>query len=254
MGKVIRGSRKGKGGSHHTAHTHHRKGAVCMRHRDITERYSKIKGVITNICHDPGRGAPLMQVTYKSPIGYKRTKVWLAAPEGVYKNMHIYSGAEARLFIGNILPMKKMPEGTLICNMEKRPSDGGKYIRASGCVGAIVAQTLTGKTVVRLPSGQKKVVDGRCRAMVGVIAGGGRCEKPLLKAGRAYHRFKVKRNCWPKVSGVCMNPVEHPHGGGNHQHVGMPTTVGRGRPAGRKVGLIAARRTGCGRKKRREKF
>mmetsp|Transcript_20941 Transcript_20941/g.17874 ORF Transcript_20941/g.17874 Transcript_20941/m.17874 type:complete len:109 (-) Transcript_20941:59-385(-) len=58
------------------------------------------------------------------------------------------------------------------------------------------------------------------------------------------NRYRVKRNCWPKVRGVAMNPVEHPHGGGNHQHVGHPTTVSRGAPAGQKVGLIAARRTG----------
>lgn len=80
--------------------------------------------------------------------------------------------------------------------------------------------------------------------MVGVIAGGGRIEKPMLKAGRAFHKFRAKRNCWPKVRGVTMNPVEHPHGGGNHQHVGHATTVKRDSPPGKKVGLIAARRTG----------
>ena len=80
--------------------------------------------------------------------------------------------------------------------------------------------------------------------MVGIVAGGGRIDKPMLKAGRAYHKFKVKRNCWPKVRGVAMNPVEHPHGGGNHQHIGKASTVARGKSAGRKVGLIAARRTG----------
>jgi large subunit ribosomal protein L8e len=80
--------------------------------------------------------------------------------------------------------------------------------------------------------------------MVGIVAGGGRIDKPMLKAGRAYHKYKAKRNCWPKVRGVAMNPVEHPHGGGNHQHIGKASTVGRGRSAGKKVGLIAARRTG----------
>lgn len=78
----------------------------------------------------------------------------------------------------------------------------------------------------------------------GIVSGGGRIDKPILKAGRAYHKYKVKRNCWPKVRGVAMNPVEHPHGGGNHQHIGKASTVKRGTSAGRKVGLIAARRTG----------
>lgn len=57
-------------------------------------------------------------------------------------------------------------------------------------------------------------------ALTGIVAGGGRIDKPILKAGRAYHKYKVKRNCWPYVRGVAMNPVEHPHGGGNHQHIG----------------------------------
>jgi large subunit ribosomal protein L8e len=80
--------------------------------------------------------------------------------------------------------------------------------------------------------------------MVGIIAGGGRIEKPIMKAGRAYWKYKSKRNCWPKVRGVAMNPVDHPHGGGNHQHIGHPSTVRRDAPPGQKVGLIAARRTG----------
>merc|ERR1712207_90625 len=112
----------------------------------------------------------------------------------------------------------------------------------------------TKRTRVKLPSGSKKVVPSANRAMVGIVAGGGRIDKPMLKAGRAYHKYKVKRNCWPKVSGVCMNPVEHPHGGGNHQHVGKPTTVGRFRTPGRKVGLIAARRTGRGRDRTKRNF
>merc|ERR1712083_355294 len=95
-----------------------------------------------------------------------------------------------------------------------------------------------------MPSGSKKVIPSANRAMVGCIAGGGRIDKPILKAGRAYHKYRVKRNSWPKVRGVAMNPVEHPHGGGNHQHIGKASTVSRGKSAGRKVGLIAARRTG----------
>jgi len=80
--------------------------------------------------------------------------------------------------------------------------------------------------------------------MVGIVAGGGRIDKPILKAGRNYHKFKAKRKSWPKVRGVAMNPVDHPFGGGNHQHIGKPSTVSRYAPPGRKVGLIAARRTG----------
>merc|ERR1712228_894843 len=80
---------------------------------------------------------------------------------------------------------------------------------------------------VKLPSGSKKTIPSSNRAMVGIVAGGGRIDKPLLKAGRAYFKYKAKRNSWHKVRGVAMNPVEHPHGGGNHQHIGMASTVRR---------------------------
>merc|ERR1711957_592927 len=89
----------------------------------------------------------------------------------------------------------------------------------------VAHNTDTGKTRVKLPSGIKKLYRSQNRAMLGLVAGGGRIDKPMLKAGRAYHKFRVKRNCWPKVRGVAKNPVEHPHGGGNHQHIGKPSTV-----------------------------
>ncbi|KAG1387930.1 hypothetical protein G6F58_013579 [Rhizopus delemar] len=95
-----------------------------------------------------------------------------------------------------------------------------------------------------LPSSVTKVIPSTSRAVVGIVAGGGRIDKPLLKAGRAYHKYRVKRNSWPKTRGVAMNPVDHPHGGGNHQHIGKASTMARDSPAGQKVGLIAARRTG----------
>ena len=95
-----------------------------------------------------------------------------------------------------------------------------------------------------MPSGSKKTVSAACRASVGIAAGGGRPDKPMLKAGRAFHKYRVKRNSWPKVRGVAMNPVEHPHGGGNHQHIGHASTSNRLSVPGQKVGLIAARRTG----------
>ncbi|XP_015761787.1 PREDICTED: 60S ribosomal protein L8-like [Acropora digitifera] len=151
----------------------------------------------------------------------------------------------ASLQIGNCLPIGVMPEGTIICNMEEKAGDKGKLARTSGNYATVVSHNPdTKKTRVKLPSGVKKVYNSANRAMIGIVAGGGRIDKPLLKAGRAYHKYKVKRNCWPRVRGVAMNPVEHPHGGGNHQHIGTPSTVRRDTPAGRKVGLIAARRTG----------
>ena len=95
-----------------------------------------------------------------------------------------------------------------------------------------------------MPSGELKYLNPNCRASIGVVAGGGRKDKPFLKAGKKWHAYKAKGKKFMTVRGVAMNAVDHPHGGGNRQHPGRPTTVSRHAPAGRKVGSIAAKRTG----------
>lgn len=244
MGKIIRAQRKGKG-SVFRSHNKHRKGAPRLRTLDFGERNGFLKGVVKEIIHDPGRGAPLAVVSFRNPYKYGLRKELFIAAEGMYTGQTVQCGQRAGLKIGNVLPVGRMPEGTVICNIEQKMGDRGKLARTSGNYATVIAHNPdTGRTRIRLPSGSKKVIGSRNRAMIGLVAGGGRIDKPMLKAGRAYHKYKAKRNCWPKVRGVAMNPVEHPHGGGNHQHVGKATTVRRDTPHGRKVGLIAARRTG----------
>eukprot|EP00455_Lapot_gusevi_P005005 TRINITY_DN1210_c0_g2_i1.p1 TRINITY_DN1210_c0_g2~~TRINITY_DN1210_c0_g2_i1.p1 ORF type:complete len:256 (-),score=83.55 TRINITY_DN1210_c0_g2_i1:105-872(-) len=244
MGRVIRSQRKGAG-SVFRAHVTHRKGAAKLRAVDHAERHGYIKGVVREIIHDSGRGAPLARVHFRHPYKYRHQKETFIAAEGLFTGQFIYCGKKAQLAVGNVMPLGSMPEGSVVCNIEASPGDRGKLARASGDYATIVAHNRDENiTRLRLPSGAKKAVCSDCRGMVGVVAGGGRIDKPMLKAGRSYHKYKAKRNSWPKVRGVAMNPVEHPHGGGNHQHIGHPSTQGRHRPSGRKVGLIAARRTG----------
>mmetsp|Transcript_82118 Transcript_82118/g.160232 ORF Transcript_82118/g.160232 Transcript_82118/m.160232 type:complete len:232 (+) Transcript_82118:202-897(+) len=208
-------------------------------------RHRSLSILSRQIVHEPGRGAPIAKVQFQDPYRYKRTTQLICAAEGMYTGQFIYTGKKAKLVVGNILPVAEMPEGTLICNLEEKVGDRGKISRCSGDYCTIVTHDFEkGTTRVRLPSGTKKTLSNLCRAMVGIVAGGGRTDKPMLKAGRSFHKYRVKRNSWPKVRGVAMNPVEHPHGGGNHQHIGHPSTVRREDPAGKKVGLIAARRTG----------
>ncbi|GFS33414.1 ribosomal protein L2 family [Actinidia rufa] len=215
MGRVIRAQRKGAG-SVFKSHTHHRKGPARFRSLDFGERNGYLKGVITEIVHDPGRGAP-----------------WPASPSATP------SVTSTRRSSSSI------PEGAVVCNVEHHVGDRGVLARASGDYAIVISHNPdNGTSRIKLPSGAKKIVPSGCRAMIGQVAGGGRTEKPMLKAGNAYHKYRVKRNCWPKVRGVAMNPVEHPHGGGNHQHIGHASTVRRDAPPGQKVGLIAARRTG----------
>merc|ERR1711963_417245 len=220
MGRVIQCQRKGAG-SIFTSRSKGRKGAAKLRSLDYAERQGFIKGLVKDIVHDPGRGAPLAKVQFKDPYKYRKVTETMVCPEGVCTGQFIHAGKKATLSIGNIMPIGQMPEGTIVCSLEEKSGDRGK-----------------------LPSGIKKLYSSRNRAMLGLVAGGGRIDKPMLKAGRAYHKFRVKRNCWPKVRGVAKNPVEHPHGGGNHQHIGKPSTVRRDASPGKKVGLIAARRTG----------
>jgi large subunit ribosomal protein L8e len=244
MGKIIRAQRKGKG-SVFRAHTRNRKGAPKLRSLDFSERNGFMKGIVKEIIHDPGRGAPLAVVAFRNPYKYGLRKELFIAAEGMYTGQTVHCGQRAGLKIGNVLPVGRMPEGTVICNIEQKQGDRGVLARTSGNYATVIAHNPdNNKTRIKLPSGAKKIIGSRNRAMIGLVAGGGRIDKPMLKAGRAYHKFKAKRNCWPKVRGVAMNPVEHPHGGGNHQHVGKATTVRRDTPHGRKVGLIAARRTG----------
>mmetsp|Transcript_23618 Transcript_23618/g.73901 ORF Transcript_23618/g.73901 Transcript_23618/m.73901 type:complete len:258 (+) Transcript_23618:134-907(+) len=244
MGKVIRGQRKGKG-SIFTAHTRLRKGSVKLRKLDYAEKHGYIKGVVKSIEHESGRGAPLARVQFQNAYRYKRDTELMVAAEGLYEGMFVYCGAKAALTVGNVIPLYAVPEGTVVCNIEARPGDRGVFARCSGDYAVVVTHDEDkGISKLRLPSGGKKTVKSKCRAMIGIVAGGGRTDKPLLKAGRAFHKYRVKRNEWPKVRGVAMNPVEHPHGGGNHQHIGHPSTTKRICSAGQKVGLIAARRTG----------
>ncbi|MCP9264494.1 60S ribosomal protein L8 [Dirofilaria immitis] len=229
MGRRIRVQRKGPGGIF-KAHNKHRKGAAKLRPVDYAERH--------------GRGAPLALIEFRDPYRYKILKSTMIAAEGMHTGQFIYCGRKAQVQVGNILPLSELPEGTTVCNLEEKTGDRGRLARTSGNYATVVAHNPeTKKTRVRLPSGAKST---NIYSLIysGIVAGGGRTDKPLLKAGNAYHKYKAKRNCWPTVRGVAMNPVEHPHGGGNHQHIGHPSTVKRGTSAGRKVGLIAARRTG----------
>jgi large subunit ribosomal protein L8e len=246
MGRVIRAQRRGAQGSSlsHPASIN-RKGPARLRKLDYAERNGYLKGLITEVKHDPGRGAPVMTVRFRNPYRNQKDDEVVIAPEGIYQGQYLYFGKKAELAIGNVLPIGEMPEGTILCNMERYPGDRGCIAKCSGEYVTIIGHNEdAGTTKVRLPSGTKKTISSACRAMVGIVAGGGRVEKPVLKAGNSHHKYKAKRNEWPKVRGVAMNPVDHPHGGGNQQHMGKPGTVRRDRCAGSKTGQISARRTG----------
>ena len=145
--------------------------------------------------------------------------------------------------VGNILPLKSLPEGTSIYNIESNPGDGGKFVRASGTFARIVTKMEKG-IVVELPSSKRRTFLPECRAIIGNVAGSGRIEKPFLKAGTRFYAMRAKNKYWPIVSGTSMNSVSHPFGGSSSHAKGIPTQSSRNSPPGRKVGKIAPKRTG----------
>ena len=128
----------------------------------------------------------------------------------MHTGQFVYCGKKSQITIGNVMPVGNMPEGTIVCNLEEKTGDRGKLARASGNYATVIAHNPdTQRTRVKLPSGCKKVIPSANRAMIGLVAGGGRIDKPILKAGRAYHKYKVKRNCWPKVTIHLQNYILH---------------------------------------------
>ena len=210
-----------------------------MDHRKL-EDTDLVTGEVLDIEHDPARSAPIADVQFDD--GDRRL---VLAPEGVTVGEEIQIGVSAAIEPGNTLPLAEIPEGVPVCNVEANPGDGGKFARASG-VNATLLTHDRNVAVVQLPSDEMKRLDPQCRATIGVVAGGGRTEKPVLKAGKKYHKVKSRGTVWPRVRGVAMNAVDHPFGGGGRQHPGKPKSISRDAPPGRKVGDIASKRTGRG--------
>jgi len=214
MGKVSLIRRKGKGGIF-KSHVKHRIAPAKFRTLDYAEKNGYIRGVVKDIVHDPGRGAPLAKVIFRDPYKYKLKVEYFVANEGMYTGQFVYVGKKATLISGNVLPLSSIPDGTIICNVEGEANDGGQFARASGTSAIIMGRSDDGSKVrIKLPSGDRKAINSDCRAMIGLIAGGGRTDKPIMKAGTNYHRFKAKRNRYPRCRPVAMNPVDHRFGGG----------------------------------------
>ena len=139
-------------------------------------------------------GAPLARVVFRDPYRYKLRKETFIATEGLHTGAFVYAGKKATLAVGNVLPVGSCPEGTIVCNVEEKVGDRGALARTSGNYATVIGHSPEeGKSRIRLPSGSKKTIPSAARATVGIVAGGGRIDKPLLKAGRAYHKFKAKR-------------------------------------------------------------
>ena len=231
MGKRILQRRRGKAGIQFRAPS---KGKVAP------VRYPRAEGsaTVTAILDERGRSAPLAQIRLEGD-----RYSYLPATAGLTVGQQVSLGGSAHVAAGNVLPLSGIPEGTRVNNIELRPGDGGRLVRASG-TSAVLFSKAGGRVILKLPSGRNILVSERCRATVGEVAGGGRREKPFLTAGARHHAMRASGRVYPRMRGIAMAVVYHPFGGGRHQHPGMSTSTSRNAPPGRKVGLIAPRKTG----------
>jgi large subunit ribosomal protein L2 len=234
MGKRLIQQRKGRFNGRYTVPSHRFRGKIRYHHNK-----KQTKGVVEDIIHDPGRTAPLAKIRFEN----KKTALVIAAEGTKTGDVISFSEDKEDIKTGNIISVGQINEGFPIYNIEMQPGDGGKLVRTGGSFATIVSHS-TDTTIIQLPSGQFKTISSKCRATIGAAAGGGRKDKFFMKAGKKHIAQRAKGRHHPVVRGVAMNPVSHPHGGGNHQHVGKPSTIKRGASPGSKVGSIAAKRTG----------
>nr|YP_010933238.1 ribosomal protein L2 [Nitella hyalina]WKT08411.1 ribosomal protein L2 [Nitella hyalina] len=194
----------------------HRGGGHKRLYRQIDFRRSKlgVSGKIISIEYDPNRNSYISLVNYND--GEKR---YIIYPRGIQIGDKILSSIDAPIFVGNTLPLTQIPLGTAIHNIELQPGKGGQLVRAAGAVAQVVAKE--GKwTSIRLPSGEVRLISQKSLATIGQVGNQEFNNQRIGKAGS--QRWRGKR---PHVRGTVMNPVDHPHGGGEGR-----TSIGRKRP------------------------
>jgi large subunit ribosomal protein L2 len=224
----------------------HRGGRAKRRYRRIDFKRTKdgIPAKVASIEYDPNRSASIALLNYVD--GEKR---YILAPQGLRVGAEVVSGEGADIAPGNSLPLARIPTGTVVHNVELIPGQGGRLGRAAGTAIQVVAKE--GPMVsLRLPSSEVRMVRGECRATVGTLSNAEHQNVKLGKAGR--NRHKGRR---PQTRGVAMNPVDHPHGGGEAHHTpgghpvtpwGKPTLGYRTRKKGKRsdAQIVRGRRRG----------
>ncbi|MBI2630166.1 50S ribosomal protein L2 [Candidatus Pacearchaeota archaeon] len=197
------------------------------------------KAKVLELFNSCAHSSPLAKILFNGKTYY------IPAFSGMVEGQGIKIGGK-EIENGNVLLLKDIPVGTNIFNIEIRPKSGGKLVRASGLT-AIVTKKALGKVSIMMPSKKEISLDENCRASIGMSAGEGRKEKPIIKAGKKWYMMKARNKLWPRTSAVKMNAIDHPFGSGRGKRI-KPKIAKRNAPAGARVGLIRPRRTG--RKKR----
>ncbi len=234
MGKSLIQQARGKGGPSYRAPSFKYK--TNAKHNPITTQKT---GTITDFVKCPGHSAPMAEVTYEDG-----SAALMIAPEGVQLGDVIAYGEKANPTMnGHVLSLENIPEGTSIYNIEGQPGDGGKFCRVGGAAARLISKTNTHATIL-LPSRKEKQFLLKCRAVIGTIAGGGRTEKPFLRAGKRHFAKRARNKRYPMITGAAQNAVDHPFGNKRTSRKAKQKPAPRFAPAGRKVGKLHPKRTG----------
>jgi large subunit ribosomal protein L2 len=192
------------------------------------------EGTVISLLNSTGHSAPLAKVLHEKEAFY------IPACMGMVEGQKIAFGGEVKA--GNILELKDIPVKTEVYCIESKPGDGGIFIKTAGS-SAVVSRVIGKKIWLFMPSKKEKEFNPKCRAIIGVIAGAGRLDKPILKAGKNFYIKKSRNKLWPRTSAVKMNAVDHPFGSGRGKRI-KSKIAKRNAPAGARVGLLRPRRTG----------
>jgi large subunit ribosomal protein L2 len=230
MGKNLIQQKRGKGSKTYTTPSYNFPGVAKIPENG--------NGVIVDFIDSKVHSAALSVIKHDNDMLYLNI-----APEGVRVGETLSFGPEAELKVGNALPLSAIPEGTIIYNIEAAPYDGGKFVRSSGASARVFAKYGDTVTVI-FASKKKKQFHPNCRACIGIACGGGRTEKPLLRAGNAYWKNKAKNRRWPIIGGTSQNAVSHPFGNKRSLRKSKARPAPKNAPPGRNVGMIHPRRTG----------
>jgi large subunit ribosomal protein L2 len=191
---------------------------------------------LLKLIHSAAHSAPIAKFKLEKEIFFN------VAFEGAFEGQRIAIG-EGNSDTGNIILLKDISPSTKIFNIERNPGDGGKMIRSAGSKAVLHKKLEHNKIEILMPNKKIVKLNGNCRASIGIIAGDGRKKKPMLKAGRMFHKMKSRGKLWPRTSAVCMNAIDHPFGSGRGKRI-KSKTAKRNSPPGRKVGHLSPRRTG----------
>ena len=242
MGKRPLVRRRGRGGMQFRAATTGKLVPAKYPRFSLSEQH---EGKVVDIIHERGRPAPLAKVRFENG-----NLSYVPSVLGTRIGSKMQFGLKSLVSPGNVISIQNIPDGTLVCNVEKHFGDGGSLVKSAGSYATVFSHGNEGVTL-KLPSGKFTTLNPQNRAMIGILAGGGSDERPFMRAGVAWRKMRSRGRKYPTVRGVAQAVYVHPHGGGRHQHVGRGSTVSRNAPPGRKVGSIAARKTGRSRIKER---